>query len=799
MAKPPRASVGVALIAKNAAKTLGPCLDSIRPYVKQIVVGVDETTEDKTTKVAKKHGADVVVPIKVSDWHECEYHGRVLAQHFAQARNQSFAHLDPSLDFWMWLDSDDVLVGGEELAEMCAGVPEECCGVWLPYHYSTVGENRETNTLFDRERLLRPRLGWKWEYRVHEVVTPQTEGVRWIRSNAVKIYHQPNGHKTESSASRNLLLLEIDLEENPNDSRATFYMGNQYFAMGQWAQAVEWYERLCSGLGKNPYELWQAYVYLSMAYERLGDLDGALKAAYGAIDVRPEHPEPYFRLASVYLLSGEFDKVLYWTQEGRKRKAPPFFVFKNPLDYTYNSRMALADALAQMGQVVEARQELEAAYAVIQDERVGAAIEKYKAMEANAQIASSYVALAAPLDDAGKVALWEKLDLPPEVRQFGRCRDVAIPAMLRQRPNTQPRIVFWCGRAWEEWYPGTLNTTGIGGSETAVVEIAKNFAADGWRVDVYNGAGRYEGVYDEVGYWEPERLDQQGCDVYISWRQPGALNPMAAKLRAQVLWCHDLNYGPQERNTMLKWDKVLGVSQWHATMLQQYYELPADRVDFVPNGIDLARFNPDAKKVPFRCVYASSPDRGLLRLLKLWPAIQAFEKSAELHIAYGWDNIDKAIQRGDGYLAELKDTILRLLEKTPGVAWRGRLPQNELAALYDSAYCWLYPTDFLEVSCISAMEAMAGGCVPVCSAVGALRETVGNAGYVVPGNPYSRVWGEFYLHVARACLSELNTRKMAEVACRERAKLYSWDASYQKWKGIVEGLLVGNKELAGVA
>ena len=78
-------SLGFALIARDAGKHIGACLDSIRPISKQIIVCVDELSEDDTENVALEHGADGVFPIKISEWHECPQHGRVLTKHFARA------------------------------------------------------------------------------------------------------------------------------------------------------------------------------------------------------------------------------------------------------------------------------------------------------------------------------------------------------------------------------------------------------------------------------------------------------------------------------------------------------------------------------------------------------------------------------------------------------------------------------------------------------------------------------------------------------------------------------------------
>jgi glycosyltransferase involved in cell wall biosynthesis len=366
----------------------------------------------------------------------------------------------------------------------------------------------------------------------------------------------------------------------------------------------------------------------------------------------------------------------------------------------------------------------------------------------------------------------------------------------------RPRIVFYCGRSVEPWGPPKLNETGIGGSETAVVHTAQRFADDGWRCDVYNGAGKYEGVHGGVGYWEPSRLGaQERADVLVAWRQPAALDlPLDAQTR--ILWLHDHDAGPDAAGQLRRADRVLGVSAYHRDFLADAYDLPPGLVDFVPNGIDLARFAAPIKKVPQRCVYASSPDRGLLLLLKLWPRIVGDEQRPELHVGYGFDNIDKWINAGRHDLAEFKAECQRLIGDTRGVVYRGRMPQNELAKLYQESVCWLYPTDFLETSCISAMEAMAGGCIPVTSSAGALKETVGDGGLVVYGpsktrsNPFSPAWQDFYVKCAQGVLFESNNRLTLAAMARERAKDFTWDASYTRWKKIVGRLLSEREELA---
>ena len=139
-----------------------------------------------------------------------------------------------------------------------------------------------------------------------------------------------------------------------------------------------------------------------------------------------------------------------------------------------------------------------------------------------------------------------------------------------------------------------------------------------------------------------------------------------------------------------------------------------------------------------------------------------------------------------GDLAMLKDKCLTLIKDLgDSVVDHGRMPQDKLAELYQSATIWVYPTSFLEVSCITAMEAMAAGTVPVVSRVGALPETIGEAGILVNGMPESRVWSDFYVNCLVGTMTSPNLYKPFEIRARRRTEDLTWDHSYAKWKQVL--------------
>lgn len=362
------------------------------------------------------------------------------------------------------------------------------------------------------------------------------------------------------------------------------------------------------------------------------------------------------------------------------------------------------------------------------------------------------------------------------------------------------RIIFYCGHTTENWSPLSINRGGIGGSETAVVEIAKRFAADGWRVDVYGSPGADEGEHGDVGYWDWDRLgSDESADVLVGWRNPAA-HELPVKARARLLWLHDWNGADAWTPHLPKWDRVLGVSATHRDFLAEAYGLPRETVGYVPNGIDLGRFDPTIRKIPFSAIYASSPDRGLLTLLDLWPKIAGDEPTALLTVAYGLDSIDAMIRAGRRDYLPFRELVLAKLKSTHRVEYVGRLPQDELAKRYCQSVAWTYPSDFCETNCISAAEAMAGGCIPVCSSIGATKETVGNGGLVVYGpggtrsSPYSPAWRDYFVRVAQGVLFERTTRLVLEAKARERAKVLTWDNAYAKWQTVIAEVLGGARQ-----
>ena len=286
-------------------------------------------------------------------------------------------------------------------------------------------------------------------------------------------------------------------------------------------------------------------------------------------------------------------------------------------------------------------------------------------------------------------------------------------------------VEIYCGKCWEAFSPPTLATTGHGGSETAVIEMARSWAKQGHRVRVW---GEVEGKWEGVQYLHYSRFNPNLMyDVLIGWRNWG-LFEIPIQARKRVLWLHDLGLPTLSPAASENITHIAVLSQFHGKSVLQTNPHLESKIWSVGNGIDLARYQKVAtvEKDRHAFIYSSSPRRGLSQLLTEWPEVRKSHPEATLYVAYGFDlTITMETQAGNHYAARAYRRMLEKCQSTEGVQYMGRLSQTALAELQMKCAAWLYPpSDFEETYCITAVEIQAARCIPYTRENGALPEVL---------------------------------------------------------------------------
>lgn len=270
------------------------------------------------------------------------------------------------------------------------------------------------------------------------------------------------------------------------------------------------------------------------------------------------------------------------------------------------------------------------------------------------------------------------------------------PTLLKKKT-----VVFNIGNGYETYTPHSVNLTGIGGSETAAIKMAEEFAKKGYDVKVYNSCGpNGEGIYNGVEYYVSEKCDKITCDILIGSRN-AELCTVNVKAKKKYLWVHDVIPYNLSEDIYNNLDGIFVLSEWHKNNVKKHYTfVKDDKLILTTNGVDLERFNKNIQRDPYKVVISSSPDRYLPSLLQMWGRIKKEVPEASLHICYGFENWEFGAKNDSNQTALIKRLKQMLSDmKALDVNYVGRLNQNRLAEEMMSAGAWLYSTWFAETNC----------------------------------------------------------------------------------------------------
>ena len=338
-------------------------------------------------------------------------------------------------------------------------------------------------------------------------------------------------------------------------------------------------------------------------------------------------------------------------------------------------------------------------------------------------------------------------------------------------------IVFASGKQFTKWDPAGLDNPGeafLGGSEEAVICLARALNKLGWEVTVYAEPAK-EGVYDGVRWRNYHKFNPKDeFNILIYWRSI-RLTEMNCLARQTYLWCHDVQVTSNYTQKKLsKLNKIIVLSESHRKNLPQLSE---DRFMILSNGYyeNFPEIKTDNN--PDWCIWTSSYDRGLEHLLNIWPDVIKAVPKAQLHIFYGWQIFDVLHSNERPYM-QWKEEMIKAMDQ-PGIIHHGRVSQKELEKWYKKCGIFAYPCHFYEISCISAMKAQAFGAVPITTATAALNETV-QFGVKIKGDIWEESVKENY---KKALIQALKDHKWQ---ASQRIKMMDWAKNKFSWANIAK-------------
>ncbi|HEY5752531.1 MAG TPA: glycosyltransferase family 1 protein [Chthoniobacterales bacterium] len=211
-------------------------------------------------------------------------------------------------------------------------------------------------------------------------------------------------------------------------------------------------------------------------------------------------------------------------------------------------------------------------------------------------------------------------------------------------------------------------------------------------------------------------------------------------------------------------DLILAASAHTASDVMDLLEIPADRIQVLPMGVDVSAFSVPATAhldaIPEGPRVVSVGSTLLRKNLSILPSIFAAVKQAVPDIVF--------VRAGEKVSPELRSALVETLDFERFVEL-GAISDAELAALYQSADALIFPSVY-EGFGFPLLEAMAAGCAAISSDATSLREVGGDAALYFSPNDAAQAAA----HLVEVCRDQ-GTRQSLIDAGRKRVLEFSWE------------------------
>jgi len=578
-------------------------LESFYPYVDGLFVVVNGLSgeHDKIHSLVKKYkGTSISISPQTNPEVYLEKEdGSYEFVNFSGARQASFNLVTDDFDYITWADTDDLLQGGTEIRNLCEkSLSMDIDLIFCTYYYSVIFDSdkkvKEPVIFHERERFVRNKK-FKWHSWLHEVCVPLTgnmEDMKVIqysyepnKNQNLLWVHTANLEKSMKALERNVRILELQAKhEDYKDPRTLFYIAKTYFDIGtndKLIKADEYLDRYIPMSGWDE-EIANAYHYKGLIRQKLNDYEGSIKFFKQAIFIHPQNHLDYLRLTDSYFKLKDFEKGSFYlnlvsSMPAMKSKAQigsPFEAKILYLTLKYQEAEIKGD-LKEMQNYAELRNEF------IKD----GLLEHIKSYAEINKVAQGLYNYAVYLNKSNPSALDSLLNAikMPFLEEMFVAQIANTKSSYKWKDDEICYYASFGAKHFEKWTPENLNK-GIGGSESAVIYLSREWVKQGYKVVVYCDCGDDSGFYDGVEYRHYNTINwKDEFSTLILWRSPHLLDIPVLNAKRLFYDAHDIEHIPNwNAKRVEKVDKVFFKSSWHRTNLPQ---IPNNKAVVISNGV----------------------------------------------------------------------------------------------------------------------------------------------------------------------------------------------------------------------
>jgi tetratricopeptide (TPR) repeat protein len=621
---------------------------------------------------------------------------------------------------------------------------------------------------YGSNRILKSNRKLKYLYKIHEVIQSENNNNVVIPINDAYIDDRRFDYMEQRTMDRkqlDLKLLYEELEEDPDNPRTHYYLAQTYNLLNDYENAFKWFMERTNHEKEG---FMQEKVDAAFEGARIANFKLNLpweeveKLYQRAFELDNERPDSLYFIGINYYLKNDFKKAYDLFKKA--------FQIGYPIHRQYSLKPTLSFHFLPKFLT-----------------RTCYHVEDFKLGEKSSHL---FLTNNKPnADDYEEIVSWYKIFKYLNIYNNLTQEQKSIVKPHHKDKRNKPLFVFVADGGFDQWSGKNILTTGVGGSETYIIEMARYIQQSGlFNVIVFCNCPENE-IFEDVEYRQLNEFfvfinenKVHSCVVSrFSEYLPVAFRGLTENVYLVV---HDLTPSGIVIPIVPKFKNVFCLTEWHVNYFVEIF--PTLKHLTVPfyYGIDKTKFSNEnniIEKIPYKFIYSSFPNRGLLPLLQMWPCIYEKQPLASLHI-YADVNGKWVNEVALDHMREIKKLLFEY--KHMNINYHGWVNKQTLADAWLSADIWFYPCIFMETFCLTALEAATTKTFAITNDLAALQNTVGDRGSVIKGDASTKEWQDKALQTLFYYMDERNSIEKEYLI----EKNYQW-ASKLTWKNQAQKLL----------
>ncbi len=295
------------MIVKNEMANLPRCLAAAAPHVDCYVIcdtGSTDGTPEMIEAFFRERGIPGIVP-------------RTEFRDFGQARNEALDAARASalaFDYILLCDADMELVVHRQdyRSQLTADA------------YLVTQRTASSGLAYDNLRLLRRDVPARYKGVTHEYL--DLGPAARLHFDGISYIDHATGSNRDNKFRRDIAMLLEGLKHEPGNARYVFYLGNSYFDMDDFDNALSAYRRRVT-MGGWEEEVFYAHYRIGLSLGRLGREAEMILELLAAFEKYPHRAEPLHAVALHYQRGGQHRLAFHTAEMGRNIPVPMSALF----------------------------------------------------------------------------------------------------------------------------------------------------------------------------------------------------------------------------------------------------------------------------------------------------------------------------------------------------------------------------------------------------------------------------------------------------------------------------------------